>query len=65
MDRVAELSTVVAEIALALHPIIVKSVPVSIITHVLARLGTFTTLGAAFASPADFSASWGSADSIL
>ena len=40
----AIITTILAEIALALHPIIIKEVPASLSAQLLARLGTYGTL---------------------
>jgi drug/metabolite transporter (DMT)-like permease len=56
----ATLTTLVAEIALALHPILIKQVNVGLPTQLVARLGTYSVLGAAFSGPKDRQASWGS-----
>lgn len=52
-------TTVVAEIALALHPILIKQVNVNLPTQLLARLGTYSVLGTALASQKDRALSWG------
>lgn len=61
--QLATATTVTAEIALALHPILIKQIPVGLPTQLLARLGTYSVLAAAAASPKDIAASWGSAAS--
>jgi len=58
--QLATATTVTAEIALALHPILIKQIPVGLPTQLLARLGTYSVLAGAAASPADVAASWGS-----
>lgn len=58
--QLATATTIAAEVALALHPILIKQIPVGLPTQLLARLGTYSTLAAAAASPADVAASWGS-----
>jgi drug/metabolite transporter (DMT)-like permease len=58
--QLATATTITAEIALALHPILIKQVPVGLPTQLLARLGTYSVLAAAAASPKDVAASWGS-----
>jgi drug/metabolite transporter (DMT)-like permease len=57
--QLATATTITAEIALALHPILIKQVPVGLPTQLLARLGTYSVLAAAAASPKDVAASWG------
>lgn len=58
--QLATATTITAEIALALHPILIKQIPVGLPTQLLARLGTYSVLAGAAASPADVAASWGS-----
>jgi drug/metabolite transporter (DMT)-like permease len=62
-SSVATLTTIVAEIALALHPIIIKEIPASLTTQLLARLGTYGTLSLALASPSERQETWGSLSS--
>jgi drug/metabolite transporter (DMT)-like permease len=50
---------VLAEIALALHPILIKQIPVGLTTQLLARLGTYTVLGTAMSGEKDRQLSWG------
>lgn len=61
----AILTTVLAEIALALHPIIIKEIPASLTTQLLARLGTYGTLSLALATPSERKETWGSPSSSL
>ncbi len=61
-DPLATLTTVVAEIALALHPILIKQIPTGLSTQLLARLGTYSILAAFMAGPRDWKASWGSSE---
>jgi drug/metabolite transporter (DMT)-like permease len=56
----ATATTLVAEIALALHPILIKQVGVGLPTQLIARLGIYSVLGTAFSGPKDRQASWGS-----
>jgi drug/metabolite transporter (DMT)-like permease len=56
----ATATTLVAEIALALHPILIKQVGVGLPTQLIARLGIYTVLGTALSGPKDRQASWGS-----
>jgi drug/metabolite transporter (DMT)-like permease len=62
---IASLSTVLAEIGLALYPILIKNIPTNIQTQLLARLGTFSTFGYLLSSSADRGFSWGSSQNIL
>lgn len=59
-STLASITTITAEIALALHPILIKQVGVSLPTQLLARLGTYSILGFALAGPKDVALSWGS-----
>lgn len=59
-SQLATLTTITAEIALALHPILIKQIGVSLPTQLFARLGTYSTLAAGLSSPADRKFSWGS-----
>jgi drug/metabolite transporter (DMT)-like permease len=56
----AVITTILAEIALALHPIIIKEIPTNLATQLLARLGTYGTLSLALASPSERAETWGS-----
>jgi drug/metabolite transporter (DMT)-like permease len=56
----AAVTTITAEIALALHPILIKQVGVGLPTQLLARLGIYSVLGTTFSGPKDRQASWGS-----
>jgi drug/metabolite transporter (DMT)-like permease len=58
-------TVVVAEIALALHPILIKQVGVNLPTQLLARLGTYTVLASALGDKKDIAFSWGSTPKIL
>lgn len=60
MNALPSITTITAEIALALHPILIKQVGVNLPTQLLARLGTYSILGFALASPQDVALSWGS-----
>jgi drug/metabolite transporter (DMT)-like permease len=53
-------TVIVAEIALALHPILIKQVGVNLPTQLLARLGTYSVLASGLASKQDIQFSWGS-----
>ena len=61
----AAVATITAEIALALYPILIKQVDVSLFSQLLARLGTYSVLTTAFSSQADRVASWGSGTAAL
>ncbi len=56
----ATITTVIAEIALALHPILIKQVDVNLPTQLLARLGTYSVLATLFSEKVDRTLSWGS-----
>lgn len=59
-STLATLTTITAEIALALHPILIKQVGVSLPTQLFARLGIYSALATGLSSPADRKFSWGS-----
>lgn len=61
----AVLTTVLAEIALALHPIIIKEIPASLSTQILARLGTYSILSLVLATPSERKETWGSPTSAI
>ena len=63
-DVLPSLTVIVAEIALALHPILIKQVGVNLPTQLLARLGTYTVLGGLASTKTDRALSWGSLPSI-
>lgn len=50
-QHLASYTTILAEIALALHPILLKQIPTNLTTQLLARLGTYSVGSYAFASP--------------
>lgn len=56
----ATATTLLSEIALALHPILIKQIGVNLPTQLLARLGSYSILGTALSGPKDREASWGS-----
>lgn len=58
--NIASITTIVAEIALALHPILIKQISVDLPTQLLARLGTYSVLGGLLAGPKEKALSWGS-----
>lgn len=62
--NLASITTIVAEIALALHPILIKQVGVGLPTQLLARLGTYTILGTALSSSSERKIAWGDFSSI-
>ena len=53
-----------SEIALSLHPILLKLIQVPLITQLVLRLGTFSVLGGVLAEKSDWSHTWGSWDVI-
>ena len=57
--QLATATTVLAEVALALHPILIKQVGVGLPTQLLARLGTYTVLGSTLSSTSDKKLAWG------
>lgn len=56
----ADLITIVSEIALSLHPILIKNVNTTLPTQLFARMSIYTILAAILAGPKDWAASWGS-----
>jgi len=65
ITQLATATTIVAEIAMALHPILIKQVGVNLPTQLFARLGTYSVLGAALSGPNDRKFSWGSTPKAL
>ncbi len=63
--QIAALTTIIAETALALYPILIKQINVGLPTQLLARLGTYTVLGTALSSKKDVEFSWGSVPTAL
>jgi drug/metabolite transporter (DMT)-like permease len=63
--QLATATTIVAELAMALHPILIKQVGVNLPTQLLVRLGTYSLLGTAFSGPKDRTFSWGSVPKAL
>jgi len=62
-QTLASYTTIMAEIALALHPILLKQIPTNLTTQLIARLGTYSVGAYAFASPQQVSntlTSWSS-----
>ena len=57
--KLATATTILAEVALALHPILIKQVGVGLPTQLLARLGTYTVLGSTLSSTSDKKLAWG------
>jgi drug/metabolite transporter (DMT)-like permease len=53
MAAFATATTLASETALALYPILIKTVPVSLQTQLLARLGTYSVAAFALATPAE------------
>jgi len=63
--QLATATTIVAEMAMALHPILIKQIGVSLPTQLLARLGVYSILGTAFSGPKDRTFSWGTSSKAL
>ena len=61
----ASWTTVLAEIALALHPILIKQLGTTLPTQLLARLGVYSVLAWSLARPIDLALSWGSLPTAL
>lgn len=53
---------IASEIALALYPILIKTVPTDLVTQIVARFLTFSVLAFTLASPAGISIAWGSVE---
>lgn len=64
-QNLATTATLVAEVALALHPILLKQVNTNLPTQLLARLGSYSALSASFASSKEITEVWGSIPSTL
>jgi len=60
----ANLITILSEIALSLHPILIKNVNTTLPTQLFARISIYSILAAAFAGPKDWTASWGSSNIV-
>jgi drug/metabolite transporter (DMT)-like permease len=63
--QLATATTIIAEIAMSLHPILIKQLGVNLPTQLLARLGLYSILGTAFSGPSDRKFSWGSTSKAL
>lgn len=64
MFTTEEIIVICSEIALSLHPILLKSVDVPLLTQLIIRLGSFSVLGGALSNPSDFVDAWGSLNDI-
>ena len=62
MPTTSEWIVIGSEIALALHPILLKNIHVPLLTQLVLRLGTYSTLGGVLAEKADWKHAWGSWD---
>jgi len=58
-------SAIYGELVLALYPILIKSVPTTLLTQTLARFGTFFALGLTLGPFKDFLAAWGSPETAF
>lgn len=56
---------ILSEIALALYPILIKTIPTDTMTQVVSRLLTYTVLGMVMAKESYFSTVWGTSGEIL
>lgn len=61
----ATTTTLVAEVALALHPILIKQLGTTLPTQLLSRLGVYTILGLSLASAQERTWTWGSKRAAL
>jgi drug/metabolite transporter (DMT)-like permease len=64
MFTLAEWTVIGSEVALSLHPILLKTIHVPLLTQLFIRLGSFSVLGGLAAKQSDWSHSWGSWDTI-
>ena len=62
--ELATITTIVGEIALALHPILIKQLHTSLPTQLLSRMGVYTVLASSLASENDRTLTWGSNKAI-
>ena len=60
----AGLITILSEVALSLHPILIKNVNTTLPTQLFARISIYSILAAILAGPKDWAASWGSSLTI-
>lgn len=60
----ATVTTIVGEIALALHPILIKQLNTSLPTQLLSRTGVYTALASTLAPEKELQSSWGSSYAI-
>lgn len=61
--QLATITTLVAEVALALHPILIKQLGTTLPTQLLSRLGVYSVLGLLLASSQERAWTWGSSAS--
>jgi drug/metabolite transporter (DMT)-like permease len=64
MFTTEELIIICSEIALSLHPILLKTVDVPLLTQLIIRLGSFSILGGALSNSSNFVDAWGSLNDI-
>ena len=63
--QLATLTTIVSEITLALHPILIKQIPTNLSTQLVSRLGIYSALALALSSQQDRIWTWGSSGNVL
>ena len=63
--ELATVTTIVGEIALALHPILIKQLNTTLPTQLLSRTGVYTVLATTLAPEKDRQSSWGSSHAIV
>ena len=63
--KAIELTVIGSEIALALHPILLKLVNVPLITQILFRMGTYSSLAGMAASPEDWMYAFGTSQGLI
>jgi drug/metabolite transporter (DMT)-like permease len=63
--QLATLTTIVSEITLALHPILIKQIPTNLSTQLVSRLGVYSALALALSSQQERIWTWGSSGNVL
>ena len=59
-SQLATLTTIISEISLALHPILIKQIPTNLSTQLVSRLGVYSILVFVLCSKQDIFLTWGS-----
>jgi drug/metabolite transporter (DMT)-like permease len=63
--QLATLTTIIGEISLALHPILIKQIPTNLSTQLVSRLGVYSVLVFILCSKQDIFLTWGSSTRAL